>query len=166
MADNIITNANDVELVIKEVSPKAGAGEGDDTSVSSRNTASAARFVVDEFTITREEDDSLVSGVSRRLPNGFTNGDVVFNWDFTMMGDDVEVFQIVTSSDGTSNRFTMVARKYEDGDSGTLSWEYTLSPCKATSDEFTATSGDPTEKNISGIAAGFERKFSTSESGG
>jgi hypothetical protein len=147
MADNIITNANDVELVVKTV----GGG-------TSRNTADAARFVVDEFTITREEDDSLVSGVSRRLPNGFTNGDIVFNWDFTMMGDDVEVFAIVTSDEGESLPFTMVARKYVEGED-TIKWEYKLTPCKATTDEFTATSGDPTEKNISGIAAGFDRQL-------
>lgn len=142
MAENIITNANDVELILE-------AGDTD------RGTPSdMGRIVVDEFTITREEDDSLVSGVGFHLPSGISNGDIEFSFSFTMMGQDVDTFEMVASADGISRIFSFTARKRDEDD---VEWEYALDTCKATTEEITASSGDPMEYSVDGIAVSVDK---------
>lgn len=144
MPENIITNANDVELVIES---------GD----RSRGTAQDyGRIVVDEFTITREEDDSLESGVGHRLPAGISNGDITHGFDFTMMGEDVDTFEMVATADGRSKLFSFTARRMDDD--GNVAWEYALDTCKATTEELGGSSGDPTEYAVEGIAVSVDKK--------
>lgn len=142
MAENVITGANDVELVL----------EADGTS---RGTAqSMGRIVVDEFSITREEDDELVSGVGFRQPGGIRNGDITYGFSFTMMGQDVSVFEMVATKDGESRPFSFTARKIEDG---AVEWEVALDTCKATSEEMSASSGDSLEYAVEGIAVSIDK---------
>lgn len=143
MAENIITNANDVELVLESGSTTAG---------TSRDMG---RLVVDDFTLTREEDDSLVSGVGFRLPAGVTYGDITFGFDFTMLGQDLTVFDMIATDSGESKAFSFTARKTDDDDN--LEWEISLDTCLATTDEVTASSGDPMEVPVEGIAVSYER---------
>lgn len=140
---NVITNANDVELVLEQGGTKVG---------SPRNMG---RIVVDEFTITREEDDSLVSGVGFRLPAGVTYGDITFSWDFTMMGSDTDTFDMVANEDGESTAFSFTARKTDDN--GDIEFEFALDTCVTTSEEYSGSSGDATEYPVSGIAVSMER---------
>lgn len=142
MAENIITNANDVELVLQAGDTKRGT------------SADMGRVVVDEFTITREEDDSLESGVGMRLPAGITNGDIEHSFSFTIVGQDVATFEMIATADGRSNVFSFTARK-RDGD--TIEWEYALDTCKATTEELTGSSGDPTEYSVEGIAVSVDK---------
>lgn len=148
MAENLITNANDVELVLQA---------GDTT----RGTPQAmGRIVVDEFTITRDEDDTLESGVGHQLPAGISNGDIEHSFSFTMMGQDVSTFEMVSTADGRSRVFSFTARK-RDGD--TVEWEFALDTCKATTEEITASSGDPMEYSVDGIAVSVDKTGVTAD---
>lgn len=150
MAENIVTNANDVELVMS-------------SSNATRGTAqSNGRVIVDEFSISREEDDSLVSGVGFQLPGGITNGDITHNFSFTISGQDVAVFEMIASKDGKSQVFSFTARKQEDD---VIEWEYALDTCKATSEELSASSGDVMEYSVEGIAVSVD-KVGTKADGG
>lgn len=148
MAENIITNANDVELVLQADNTKRGT-EGD-----------MGRIVVDEFTITREEDDSLESGVGHRLPAGISNGDIELSFSFTILGQDVATFEMVATSDGRSNVFSFTARKRDEDD---IEWEYALDTCKATTEEISGSSGDPIEYAVEGIAVSLDKKGTRSD---
>jgi hypothetical protein len=143
MSEHLITNANDVELVLQA---------GDTT----RGTPSdMGRVLVDEFTITREEDDSLESGVGHRLPAGISNGDIEHSFSFTIMGQDVDVFEMIATQDGRSRVFSFTARKLDD--EGTIEWEYALDTCKATTEELSGSSGDPMEYSVEGIAVSVDK---------
>lgn len=143
MADNIITNANDVELVLEAGNAKRGTPQ------------EMGRIVVDSFNIARDEDDSLASGVGHRLPSGISNGDIEFSFSFTIIGQDVSTFEMIATQDGRSKIFSFTARK-RDGD--TIEWEYALDTCKATTEEIGGDSGDPTEYSVEGIAVSVDKK--------
>lgn len=143
MAENIITNANDVELVLESGSSQRGTAKD------------MGRIVVDDFSISREEDDTLESGVGHRLPVGISNGDVEFSFSFTMMGEDVSVFEMVADADGRSQAFSFTARKTDDQNN--IEWEYALDTCKATSEELSGSSGDPMEYAVEGIAVSLDK---------
>lgn len=143
MAENIITNANDVELIIQSGDTSRGTPQ------------SMGRIVVDEFTITREEDDSLESGVGHRHSLGISNGDITLNFSFTMLGHDVSTFEMVATKDGRSNVFSMTARKRDED---LLEWEIALDTCKATTEEVSASSGDTMEYNVEGIAVSMDKR--------
>lgn len=143
MAEHIITNANDVELFLQRGGEQRGTPR------------EMGRIVVDEFSITKEEDDSLVSGVGFRLPGGITNGDVTFNFSFTMQGEDVSTFEMISAADGTSNVFSFTAQRPDE--EGNIQWEVALDTCKATTEEITASSGDPMEYSVEGIAVSMDK---------
>lgn len=143
MSEHLITNANDVELVLEADTTKRGT-PGD-----------MGRIVVDDFSITKNEDDSLESGVGMRLPAGISNGDIEHEFSFTMIGQDVATFEMIAQADGKSNVFSFTARK-RDGDS--LEWEVALDTCKATTEEISASSGDPMEYSVDGIAVSVDKK--------
>lgn len=143
MADNIITNANDVELFLERGSTKRGTPQD------------MGRIVVDDFSITKEEDDSLISGVGFRLPAGITNGDITHGFSFTMQGEDVSTFQMIAEADGSSNIFSFTAQRPDDD--GTVIWEFALDTCKATSEEVSASSGDVMEYAVEGIAVSVDK---------
>lgn len=148
MAENIITNANDVELVLQSGDLQRGT------------PADMGRVVVDEFTITREEDDSLESGVGHRLPAGISNGDIEHSFSFTIIGQDVGTFEMIATGDGRSNVFSFTARR-RDGD--VIEWEYALDTCKATTEELSGSSGDPTEYSVEGIAVSVDKTGSRAD---
>jgi hypothetical protein len=135
-----VTNANDVELIL----------QADDGDTKRGTTGETGRIVVDEFTITREEDDSLVSGVGNRHSLGITNGDITHSFSFTIMGHDLDTFDMVATADGRSRRFSMTARKFNEDDE--KEFEVSLPVCKATNEEWNASTGDAMEYPVEGIA--------------
>lgn len=145
MAENIITNANDVELILESEGTKRGT-PGD-----------MGRVVVDDFSITKDEDATLESGVGHQNAAGISNGDIEHNFSFTILGDDVSVFEMVADSDGSGNIFSFTARKMTD-DGQAVRWEFALDTCKATSEELSGSSGDPTEYAVEGIAVSVDKK--------
>lgn len=144
MAENVITNANDVELVLERSGDKVGTPR------------TMGRIVVDEFSITIDEDDQSVSGVGFRLPAGISYGDIELSWSFTIMGDDLDVFNMVATEDGESHAFSFTARKTDDD--GNVQWEFALDTAVRTSEEVSATSGDPMEYALEGIAVSLDRR--------
>lgn len=149
MAENIVTNANDVEIFIEADGTQRGTSSG------------MGRIVVDEFTITREEDATLESGVGQQLPAGISNGDITHSFSFTLLGEDVSTFEMVASGDGKSKLFSFTAQKREGE---TVRWQFALDTCKATMEELSGSSGDPTEYSVEGIAVSVD-KTGTRESG-
>jgi hypothetical protein len=143
MAENIITNANDVELVLQSGGTKRGTPD------------EMGRIVVDDFSITKDEDVTLESGVGSQHAAGLSNGDIEHSFSFTLLGDDVSVFEMVAAKDGSSNIFSFTARKREED---TVIWEFALDTCKASSEEFSASSGDPTEYAVEGVAVSVDKK--------
>lgn len=143
MAEHIVTNANDVELFLQ------GGG-------TQRGTAqSMGRIVVDEFSITKEEDSETVSGVGFQQAAGLTNGDISHTFSFTMQGEDVSTFEMIADADGSSNIFSFTAQR-PDAD-GEIQWEYALDTCKATTEELSGSSGDTIEYSVEGIAVSVDK---------
>lgn len=149
MSEHIITGANDVELVLESETRTRGIAQD------------IGRILVDEFSITREEDDTLESGVGHRNPQGIVNGDITHSWSFTMMGQDVETFDMVATADGTSRPFSFTARKTDEN--GNIEWEYALQTCKTTSEEVSGSSGDAMEYAVEGIAVGVDKVSDTTD---
>jgi hypothetical protein len=150
MAENIITNANDVELILEKGDVRRGS------------SLEMGRVVVDEFSITKDEDITSQSGVGQRLPAGLSRGDIEHGFSFTMLGEDVSTFEMIANEDGESQIFSFTARKTEDD--GTVRWEYSLDTCLASSEELSASSGDPMEYAVEGFAVRVD-KTGTRESG-
>lgn len=141
---NIVTNANDVELILESGGTKAGTSR------------SMGRIVVDDFSISTTEGNDAVSGVGFRTPAGVTFGDVNYNWSFTLMGSDLNVFDMVANPDGTSKVFSFTARKTDD--EGVVEFEFALDTCFKTDDDYGGTSGDPTEYSVEGGAVSLDRR--------
>lgn len=151
MSEHLVTNANDVELVMEGDSGRRGTPQN------------MGRIVVDDFTITREEDNSFPSGVGHRLPVGVSRGDVEFSFSFTMQGEDVDVFEMVATQDGLSVPFSFTAQKPpEDGSEG-VEWQFALETCLAGTEELTGTSGDPMEYSVEGGAVSIDKQATRSD---
>lgn len=149
MAENIITNANDVQVII------SSADQSRDTSPD----GDMGRMVVDEFSITREEDVTLESGIGTRTSVGLSNGDIEHTFSFTLTGDDVDVFEMVADDAGRSKLFDFTARKLGtvDQEDTAIEWEYALTTCKATTEELSASTGDPIEYSVDGVAVDVDK---------
>ena len=143
MADNEIRSANDVELVMEGVNQRG-------------TTRSMGRLVVDDFSFTREQDSELGHGVGYAQPAGIVDGSITYSVSFTMMGDDTELFETVSDSDGGARVFSFVARAYNEDD--TVAWEKSLDYCKGTSEEISASAGDAEEYAVDAIGVQYERQ--------
>jgi hypothetical protein len=147
MSEHIITGANDVDIVLEQDGTRRGT------------EPALGRIIVDEFSLTREEDDSLGSGVGSSTPDGIISGNVTHSWSFTMMGQDVDTFAMIAGSEGTSNIFSFTARKTDDD--GNIEWEHSLGVAKATSEEKSASSGDAHEYAVEGIGFQYDANSET-----
>lgn len=144
MSEHVVTNADQVDLILQAGDSKKGTAQD------------MGRIVVDDFSVTKDEDDTLESGIGQRLPAGVSFGDVEFNFSFTMLGDDVDVFKMIANADGISKTFSFTALKQEDGDT---QWEVALDTCVTTSEEWSASSGDTMEYSVEGIAVSMDNTF-------
>lgn len=144
MAENVVTNANDVEVILEAQNVGGSSSTGD-----------IGRFIVDEFTLTRNEEDETVSGISVRTPEAFSNGNITYEFEFTMMGSDTDVFERVSTNDGRSRVCQLTARKTDDD--GAIEFEFALGAAKATSEEISLSSGDTMEYPVSGVGWRYDR---------
>jgi len=143
MADNEIRSANDIELVVE--------------GVNQRGTSRAmGRLVVDDFSFTREQDSELGHGVGYAQPAGIVDGSVTYSVSFTMMGDDVDLFETISDRNGDARVFAFVARAYNEDD--TVAWEKSLDYCKGTEEETSASAGDAEEYSVSAIGVQYDRQ--------
>lgn len=143
----IITNANDVELVLEQGGTKRGTSR------------SMGRIVVDDFSIGTTEGNESVSGVGFRTPAGATYGDIEYNWSFTILGQDLEVFEMIANERGEAVPFSFTARKTDDN--GNIEFEFALDTCVKTDDTFDGSSGDATEFSVEGFAVSLDRVINT-----
>jgi len=143
MVENEIRSANDVELVV--------------SGVNERGTArSMGRIVVDDFSLTRENDSELAHGVGFAQPAGIVDGSITYSGSLTLMGEDRELLDNIADRDGNARVFSFVARSYNENDE--VVWEQSLDYCKATSEEMSASSGDAVEYATDFIGVRFDRQ--------
>jgi hypothetical protein len=148
MSENVITNANDVELIIEYDGTQRGTSR------------ELGRLTVDEVSISRESGDSLVNGIGGPQANGMTNGNVEWGFSFTMMGEDVATWEMVAEADGVPRFIDMTLRKREGE---VLRWEVALTGAKANSEEITASGDDPIEYTVEGAAISGDKTGLTEE---
>jgi hypothetical protein len=141
-----ITSANDIELVIERGSQTA----------TNQDDAAMGRMVVDDFSLTNETGSDHVPSVGNSTAAGIYDGVTTFSFSWTMMGSDVDTFEIVTNDDGSSTRFSFTARKVNDD--GSVEWEKALTTCTATNVEDSASAGDAAEYAVEGIGVGYDRQ--------
>lgn len=139
MAQNIVTNADDVELVLDF------------------NDGPTGRVVAQDFTITVEQTINSISGISQNTPKGLTKGDLEYSFSFTIQGEDTQVMGNVSDSDGDSLPFDMDASKLPDQGSD-AEWEYALLTCLADTEEISGTTDETMELAVEGMAAGFDKE--------
>lgn len=134
----IITNANDVELVI--------------THAAGRTSTSMARIVVDDFSIERSATIESMSGVGSHLPQGISIGDVTFSFSFTINGVDASIMDGIAENDGMPT----VCSSVQANDTNT-GFSTKLMTCVIETDTFSATSGESAEIEVEGLATRMER---------
>lgn len=144
MSEHLVTNADDVDIIIEDAT---GSQVGTPQALG--------RMVVDDFSITIANDNNPVSGVGFQIPAGVSMGDVTYEWSFTMMGSDTDVFDKLSDSKGRSKTFSMTARHVNDD--GNIVWEYALQFCFTNSEEIGATTSDPMEVPVEGGAVRLEK---------
>lgn len=135
------TNANDVEIIVSEVTR-----DDSGTRTGSTELASTARIVVDEFSIDSEEDLEGLSGVGNAEALGISQGDVEHSFSFTVQGEDAELFKGLASSDGRANELEMIVRLDDYRDK--------LTGARAGTRSLSGSSGDAVEYEVGGIATG------------
>lgn len=140
MAQNIVTNADDVDLFLD-----FNTGDDDDLGY---------RVIAQDFTITVDQTINSVGGVSQNVPKGLTKGDLEYSFSFTIEGEDTKVMRNVSDSDGDSIPFDLTASKPSDtGADGETEWEYALITCLAETEEISATTDETVEMSVEGMAA-------------
>lgn len=144
-----ITSANDIELVVERGSDMA----------TTDSSSPMGRLVVDDFSLSREQGSDHVASVGESSAVGHYEGVSMHSFSFTMMGDDIDTFEIVTAPDGTSQQFAFTARKVT-GD-GVVQWEEALRTCTLTSEEKSASADDAMEYSVEGIGYNFDREYNT-----
>lgn len=142
-----ITSANDIELVIERASQMSTTA--DDSPMG--------RMVVDEFSLTAETGSDHVPSVGQDVAAGYYKGVTVHSFSWTMMGDDVDTFEIIAGDDGTSHEFVFTARKVNDD--GTVEWEESLRQCTTTNREKSASADEALEVSVEGIGVGYDREL-------
>lgn len=141
-----ITSANDIELVVERGSRKSTTTSG----------SSMGRMVVDEFSLSREQGSDHVPSVGEETAAGYYEGVSVWSFSFTMMGEDIDTYEVVTKDNGASQEFSFTARKVVDG---STEWEESLASCTVTSEEKSASADDAMEYSVEGIGYQYDREL-------
>lgn len=141
---NLVTNADDVEVIIEPANP-------DQIGVPAQ-----LRVVGEEFTISTEQDIASVSGFSQNSPKGLTKGDIEHTFDFSIEGENEDVMVAMSDESGDSRPFAMTARKIPDEGSD-AEWEYSYMLCLAEAEEISGTTGETIGLSIEGYGAGRNR---------
>jgi len=142
MAEDIL-NANDVELVIS-------VGGADVAG-----TEDFARLVADSFSVSYTQDNSTESGIGTNQPQGRSRGNVEYEFEMDLMGDNKQVFNnvLLSDTDGgiVTQDFDVTARITNDN--GDVTREVLVKDASADEgDIFDLDAGDTAEQSISGTA--------------
>lgn len=133
------TNANDVELIVSEVIRNdSGARTG------TYRLGSTARIVVDNFTLGDDEDLEGLSGVGNTEALGITQGDVEYSFSFTVQGEAANLFVDIAEENGRSVEMEIIAVGENH--------RAVLTGARAGTREYSGSSGDAVEYEVSGIA--------------
>jgi len=99
---------------------------------------------VADFSVSSDEDLSGLSGVGNPEALGISRGDVEHTFDFTVEGEDAELFSGLASENGRAVELEIIvkAQQYK----GTLTGAY------AGTRELSGSSGDPIEYAVDGMA--------------
>jgi hypothetical protein len=143
----IITSANDVDMVIEPA-------DGGNTTAT---TGDITRIVVDEFSLTREDGSELVGTVGDDQPAGIHNGDVTYSFSFSLMGQYTDLWRNLHDDSGSGKYFSFTVQKIDED--GNTEFKKGLGFAKATSEEDTASTGDPYEYAVEGIGMQYSDKF-------
>jgi hypothetical protein len=146
MAENIITNADDVDIVLESEVSEQRRGSPN----------SMGRIVADEFSINVGQTITSVSGVGYNVPAGLSKGDLEYSFSFVINGDDVTVMDMVSDDVGDSLPFSFTARKVDDN--GDVQWEYALTTCLADTEELSGTTDESIQLNVEGLAVGLDKE--------
>lgn len=138
MPENLVTNADDVDLTV----------EFEDGTV--------VRVVAQEFSISVDQTIGSVSGISQNTPKGLTKGDLEYTWSFVVQGEDVNVMDGVSDSDGDALPFDMSATKLPDQGSN-AEWEYALTTCLRESEEVSGSTDEAMELSLEGMAVSLDK---------
>lgn len=135
------TNANDAELIVSKVERDESGSRTGETKI-----ADTARIVVDEFSISTDEDLDGLSGVGNSTPQGVTRGDIEHEFSFTVEGEDAKLFDGLAGDDGRANELEIIVRLQD--------WKDKLTGSYAGTRELSGTSGDAVQFQAEGIATG------------
>lgn len=143
------TNTDDVTLVVSRVlRDESGSVANRPALTSSDGTyKETSAIVVDDFAIETSEDLSALSGIGNPEALGISRGDIEHSFNFTIQGEDAEVFQgLVSDDDGRALELEILVlmEDYKDKLTGAYAGTRNLS----------GSSGDPTEFEVEGIATG------------
>lgn len=131
MAPVDVTNADDVTITVK----------GDSTS----KAGPSGKLVVDSFEWREIGEGELKSGVGNRFPVGASFGNIEYEFDLTLEGEDADLFDDLSPDDDgkpVNIAITITGEKYK--------WHVENAWCLERS--FGGSDGDATQYNASGIS--------------
>jgi len=136
------TNANDVTLIVSVVNrDESGSRTG------TEELANTSALSVSDFTLGTEEDMSGLSGIGNPEDLGLSQGDIEHTFSFTVEGEDADVFNgLASDDDGRAVELEIIVKMEE--------FKGKLTGAKAGTRELSASSGDPTEYDVEGMATG------------
>jgi hypothetical protein len=126
-----IVNANNVDLYV--------------TSAQGGQVVNTEKMVVDEFTIGTDSDMSALSGVGDHDTQGMSLGDVTHNFSFTVQGEEAALFGSLARTDNGAPARLQLRAQGED-------FDISLDNAFAETRDYSASSGDPLEYEVSGMA--------------
>jgi hypothetical protein len=137
------TNADEVTLIIEQVSRSDGSRTTSSILGSDNGPVSGA-VVVDDFSIETEEDLESLTGIGNYEALGISKGDVEHSFSFTVQGEHADLFQDLAASDGTAEELDIIVKMdtYKDK----------LVSAYAGTRNLSVSNGDPAEFEVEGIA--------------
>lgn len=136
------TNTDDVTLIISQVNR-----DDSGTRVGTTELTNTSAVVVDDFGIESDEDMEALSGVGNAEALGVSRGDIEHSFNFTVQGEDAELFSSLASDDDGRAVELQILVRMED-------YKDKLTGAYAGTRNLTGSSGDPVEFEVEGIATG------------
>lgn len=136
------TNTDDVTLIVSEVNRDESG-----TRTGTTELANTSAIVVDDFGIESDEDMEALSGIGNAEALGVSRGDIEHSFNFTVQGEDAELFSgLASDDDGRAVELQLIVRMEDYKDK--------LTGAYAGTRNLTGSSGDPVEFEVEGVATG------------
>lgn len=145
--EDLITNADDVDVYITEVS---------DEVVNLIQTP--YRVKANEFTITVDQDVGSSGTVGQNAPAGLTRGDLEYSFEFNIEGDDGGLQRVVSDNIGNSLPFSFRAEKPNLPDTEGGGWTYYFGTSLAETEEISGTSGEALGLSVEGMSTSLNKE--------